>query len=48
MAVEKNLEPTDEEVNAVHVEFKKRLIELFESEKHKYLKNHETVQLVIT
>lgn len=48
MEVKKNLEPTDEEIDAVHAEFTERLIELFDSEKKKYLKNAEEVQLVIT
>lgn len=48
MEVVKNLEPTDEEIDAVHAEFTERLIELFESEKKKHLKNSENVQLVIT
>lgn len=48
MEVAKNLEPTDEEINAVHAKFTERLIELFESEKKKYLKNSENIQLVIT
>ncbi|KAI5646565.1 diacylglycerol acyltransferase domain-containing protein [Phthorimaea operculella] len=48
MEVTKNLEPTDEEVSAVHAEFTARLVELFESEKKKYLKNAEDVRLVIT
>ncbi|XP_068631275.1 2-acylglycerol O-acyltransferase 2-A-like [Battus philenor] len=48
MEVKRNLEPTDEEVDEVHAEFTKRLIELFETEKSKYLKDHEKNQLVIT
>lgn len=48
MEVTRNLEPTDEEVDEVHAEFTKRLVQLFENEKSKYLKNHEEVQLVIT
>lgn len=48
MEVVKNLEPTDEEVNRVHAEFKRHLVELFESEKSKYIKNSEDVHLIIT
>lgn len=48
MEVERNLDPTDEEVDAVHAEFTKGLIDLFEKEKSKYLKDHEKVHLVIT
>ncbi|KAG6453596.1 2-acylglycerol O-acyltransferase 1 isoform X2 [Manduca sexta] len=48
MEVKKNLEPTSEEIDAVHAEFSKRLTELFEREKSKYLKNHEGIHLVIT
>lgn len=48
MEVKRNLEPTDEEIDAVHAEFIERLTELFDSEKKKYLKNSENVKLVIT
>ncbi|XP_004922950.1 2-acylglycerol O-acyltransferase 2-A [Bombyx mori] len=48
MEVKRNLDPTDEEVDEVHAEFTRRLVQLFENEKSKYLKNHEEVQLVIT
>lgn len=48
MAVERNLEPTDDEVNAVHSEFTRRLTELFESQKAKYLKDYKNKTLVIT
>nr|XP_034830197.1 2-acylglycerol O-acyltransferase 2-A-like [Maniola hyperantus] len=48
MEIERNLEPTDTEVNAVHAEFTQRLIALFEAEKSKYLKDHDKVKLVIT
>ncbi|KPJ03386.1 2-acylglycerol O-acyltransferase 2-A [Papilio xuthus] len=48
MEIERNLEPTDEEVDAVHAEFTRRLIELFESEKSKYLKDYKNKTLVIT
>ncbi|CAH2070949.1 unnamed protein product, partial [Iphiclides podalirius] len=48
MEVERNLDPTDEEVDIVHAEFTKRLTELFENEKARYLKDHEKVHLVIT
>ncbi|KAM3967208.1 2-acylglycerol O-acyltransferase 2-A-like [Aphomia sociella] len=46
--VKRNLEPTDEEVDAVHAEFTKRLVELFENEKSKYLNKHQDVKLVIS
>ncbi|RVE50481.1 hypothetical protein evm_004906 [Chilo suppressalis] len=45
MEVAKNLEPTPEEVDKVHEEFTRRLVTLFESEKSKYLKDHEKVKL---
>ncbi|CAK1599066.1 unnamed protein product [Parnassius mnemosyne] len=48
MEVERNLDPTDEEVDAVHAEFTKRLVELFETEKSKYSKDHKNMNLVIT
>ncbi|XP_041970330.1 2-acylglycerol O-acyltransferase 2-A-like isoform X1 [Aricia agestis] len=48
MEVERNLDPTDEEVNAVHAQFTEKLIQLFESEKSKYLQNHENTELIIT
>ncbi|GBP48083.1 2-acylglycerol O-acyltransferase 2 [Eumeta japonica] len=48
MEVAKNLDPTDEEVDAVHAEFTERLTELFNSEKAKYLRNHKGINLVIT
>lgn len=47
MSVKKNFEPTEEEVNAVHAEFTERLVQLFHKQKHKYLKNHENVELII-
>jgi hypothetical protein len=48
MEVEKNLDPTPEEVDAVHAEFTKRLTELFETEKFKYLKDHKNATLVLS
>ncbi|KAL0833004.1 hypothetical protein ABMA28_001124 [Loxostege sticticalis] len=48
MPVQKNLEPTPEQVDAVHAEFTKRLVELFDKEKANYLPNHKDVRLVIT
>ncbi|KAI8424575.1 hypothetical protein MSG28_003030 [Choristoneura fumiferana] len=48
MEVQRNLDPTDAEVDAVHAQFTKRLVNLFESEKYKYLKDAEKVHLVIT
>lgn len=39
--------PTDEEVERIHSEFTKALIELFEANKVKYLENGENVQLEI-
>lgn len=48
MEVKRNIEPTNEEIDAVHAEFTERLIELFDSEKKKYLKNSENIQLVFT
>ncbi|CAG9559595.1 unnamed protein product [Danaus chrysippus] len=48
MEIVKNPDPTNEEVDEIHKEFIRRLIELFETEKSKYLKNHEKVNLVIT
>ncbi|CAD0197391.1 unnamed protein product [Chrysodeixis includens] len=48
LEVKKNLEPTSEEIDAVHAEFSERLATLFETEKVKYLKYHEEAKLVIT
>lgn len=48
MEVKRNLEPTNEEIDAVHAEFTQRLQTLFETEKVKYLKYHEEAKLVIT
>ncbi|XP_011562529.3 2-acylglycerol O-acyltransferase 2-A isoform X1 [Plutella xylostella] len=48
MEVVRNADPTDEEVNAVHAEFTKRLTQLFENEKSKYLKNHQDIHLILT
>lgn len=48
MDVKKNLEPTNEEVDAVHAEFTRRLQELFETGKNKYLANPKEARLVIT
>lgn len=39
--------PTEEEINAVHDEFIKQLIDLFEEQKHNYLKNPESARLII-
>lgn len=47
MEVNKNQEPTKEEIDAVHAEFTQRLIELFETEKKNYLKNYEDARLDI-
>ncbi|KAH9643243.1 hypothetical protein HF086_012905 [Spodoptera exigua] len=48
MEVKRNLEPTNEEIDAVHAEFTERLQTLFETEKKKYLKYYEEARLVIT
>lgn len=48
MEVKRNLEPTTEEIDAVHAEFTERLQALFESEKKNYLKYHEDANLIIT
>ena len=48
MEIEKNLNPSNEEVDAIHAKFTSKLVELFETEKSKYLKNHENTRLVIT
>ena len=48
MEVKRNLEPTAEEIDAVHAEFTERLKTLFETEKVKHLKYHEEAKLVIT
>lgn len=48
MEVKRNLDPTNEEIDAVHAEFTLRLKTLFDTEKVKYLKYHEEAKLVIT
>ncbi|KAL0882621.1 hypothetical protein ABMA27_001057 [Loxostege sticticalis] len=45
--VERNQDPSEEEVDAVHAIFVDKLVELFENEKPKYVPNHENVKLVI-
>lgn len=45
--VERNQDPSKEEVDAVHAIFVDKLVELFENEKPKYVPNHENVKLVI-
>ncbi|XP_066993214.2 2-acylglycerol O-acyltransferase 2-A isoform X2 [Anabrus simplex] len=47
LEVKKNPEPTKEEIDAVHQEFTKCLVALFEDNKHKYLKNAENISLEI-
>ncbi|XP_059049698.1 2-acylglycerol O-acyltransferase 2-A-like, partial [Achroia grisella] len=47
MEVKRIIEPTNEEVDAVHAEFTQTLIKFFNEEKSKYLKNHQDVQLTI-
>ncbi|XP_013184618.2 2-acylglycerol O-acyltransferase 2-A [Amyelois transitella] len=43
--VKRNLDPTPEEVDAVHALFIEKMIELFEREKVNYVENHENVNL---
>lgn len=43
----KNATPTNDEINETHAMFQKRLIELFETHKSKYIENHEMVRLEI-
>lgn len=45
--IEKVPEPTKEQINAIHEKFTEELIELFESKKHDYVSNPETIHLVI-
>ncbi|XP_034934957.1 2-acylglycerol O-acyltransferase 2-A-like [Chelonus insularis] len=45
--VPKVTEPTREEINKYHDLFKEKLIELFETEKHKYLENADNIKLSI-
>ncbi|XP_028172003.1 2-acylglycerol O-acyltransferase 2-like [Ostrinia furnacalis] len=45
--VERNLEPSTKEVDSLHATFMDKLTELFETEKAKYITNHENVKLVI-
>ena len=45
--VEKVPEPTTEQINALHEKFTGELKVLFESEKHKYILNPETTELII-
>lgn len=43
----KNATPSNEEIDEVHALFRKRLIELFETHKSKYIEAHEKIQLEI-
>lgn len=45
--VKKNLNPCDEEINNIHELFCKRLIELFETHKSKYVDDYENVHVEI-
>ncbi|KAK0096999.1 hypothetical protein PV326_003642 [Microctonus aethiopoides] len=47
MEVPKILEPTNEQIDEYHAKFKSKLIELFETEKYKYLTNPQNTKLVI-
>lgn len=47
MEVKKNLEPTKEQIDAVHAEFTQCLLKLFNTEKKNYLKNYEDARLDI-
>lgn len=47
MHLEKIEEPTQEQVDDVHAKFVRKLIDLFEKEKKKYLDNPENVQLTV-
>lgn len=43
----KNVTPSNEEINDIHAMFQKRLIELFDHHKSKYIQNHELVRLEV-
>lgn len=43
----KNATPSKDEIDELHALFSKRLIELFETNKSKYIANHETIHLEI-
>ncbi|GJQ75360.1 hypothetical protein Trydic_g5314 [Trypoxylus dichotomus] len=45
--VEKNLEPTQEEVDKLHTKFIFELTQLFEEQKHLYIKDYKNIQLEI-
>lgn len=45
--VPKNPQPSNEEIDALHTLFSERLVELFETHKHKYVENHENIHVEI-
>lgn len=44
---ERNLDPSDEDIEKLHSEFTKAITELFEQHKSKYIEDHENIKLVI-
>lgn len=47
MEIPKIQNPTPEQVDEIHAKFKQCLIDLFEEQKHTYLKDAENVKLEI-
>lgn len=45
--IPKNPQPTDAEIDAMHSLFCERLVELFETHKHKYVENYENIHVEI-
>lgn len=45
--VPNNIQPSNEEVDAMHSLFCDRLVELFETHKHKYVEDHENIHVQI-
>lgn len=43
--LQKTENPTQEEVDELHSKFVQQLVDLFESEKHRYIKNSEKTHL---
>lgn len=44
---QRNLDPSDEDIEKLHSEFTKAITELFEQHKSKYIEDHENIKLVI-
>jgi len=46
--IQKVPEPTEEQINELHQKFTEELTALFETKKHFYLPNSESIHLIIT